>query len=135
MAGGRIWGFLFFVFMSFAALSTIIAVFEEIIAVWMDITDCKRQRAVIINIFAIIILSLPAILGYNILSGIQPIGAGSTIMDLEDFLVSYNLLPLGSLVMVLFCTKKNGWGFDNFIKEVDTGEGIKLPLWIRKYMT
>ena len=121
--------------MSFAALSTIIAVFEEIIAVWMDITDCKRQRAVIINIFAIIILSLPAILGYNILSGIQPIGAGSTIMDLEDFIVSYNLLPLGSLVMVLFCTKKNGWGFDNFIKEVDTGEGIKLPLWIRKYMT
>lgn len=92
--------------MSFAALSTIIAVFEEIIAVWMDITDCKRQRAVIINIFAIIILSLPAILGYNILSGIQPIGAGSTIMDLEDFIVSYNLLPLGSLVMVLFCTKR-----------------------------
>ena len=88
-----------------------------------------------INIFAIIILSIPAILGFNVLSGFQPIGAGSTVMDLEDFLVSYNLLPLGSLVMVLFCTKKNGWGFDNFIKEVDTGEGIKLPLWVRKYMT
>ena len=135
MAGGRVWGFLFFVFMSFAALSTIIAVFEEIIAVWMDITECKRSKAVTINIVAIIILSIPAILGFNVLSGFQPIGAGSTVMDLEDFLVSYNLLPLGSLVMVLFCTKKNGWGFDNFIKEVDTGEGIKLPLWVRKYMT
>ena len=135
MAGGRIWGALFFLFLTFAALSTIIAVFEEIIAVWMDITECKRSKAVTINIFAIIILSIPAILGFNVLSGFQPIGAGSTVMDLEDFLVSYNLLPLGSLVMVLFCTKKNGWGFDNFIKEVDTGEGIKLPLWVRKYMT
>ncbi len=135
MAGGRIWGFLFFVFMSFAALSTIIAVFEEIIAVWMDITDCKRSKAVVINIFAIIILSIPAILGFNLLSDFQPIGAGSTVMDLEDFLVSYNLLPLGSLVMVLFCTKKNGWGFDDFIKEADTGDGIKLPVWVRKYMT
>lgn len=135
MAGGRVWGFLFFVFMSFAALSTIIAVFEEIIAVWMDITECKRSKAVTINIFAITLLSIPAILGFNLLSGFQPIGAGSTVMDLEDFLVSYNLLPLGSLVLVLFCTKKNGWGFDNFIKEADTGDGIKLPLWIRKYMT
>ena len=135
MTGGRIWGFMFFLFMSFAALSTIIAVFEEIVAMWMDITECKRTKAVGINIIAITVLSIPAILGYNLLSGIQPIGAGTTIMDLEDFLVSYNLLPLGSLVIVLFCTRKNGWGFDNFIKEVDTGEGIKLPLWIRKYMT
>lgn len=135
MTGGRIWGFMFFLFMSFAALSTIIAVFEEIVAMWMDITECKRTKAVGINIIAITVLSIPAILGYNLLSGIQPIGAGTTIMDLEDFLVSYNLLPLGSLVIVLFCTRKNGWGFDSFVKEANTGEGIKLPLWFRKYMS
>ena len=135
MTGGRIWGFMFFLFMSFAALSTIIAVFEEIVAMWMDITECKRTKAVGINIIAITVLSIPAILGYNLLSGIQPIGAGTTIMDLEDFLVSYNLLPLGSLVIVLFCTRKNGWGFDSFVKEANTGEGIKLPLWVRKYMS
>ena len=135
MTGGRIWGFMFFLFMSFAALSTIIAVFEEIVAMWMDITECKRTKAVCINIIAITVLSIPAILGYNLLSGIQPIGAGTTIMDLEDFLVSYNLLPLGSLVIVLFCTRKNGWGFDNFAKEANTGDGIKLPLWFRKYMS
>ena len=129
MTGGRIWGFMFFLFMSFAALSTIIAVFEEIVAMWMDITECKRTKAVGINIIAITVLSIPAILGYNLLSGIQPIGAGTTIMDLEDF-----LLPLGSLVIVLFCTRKNGWGFDSFVKEANTGEGIKLPLWVRKYM-
>ena len=134
MTGGRIWGFMFFLFMSFAALSTIIAVFEEIVAMWMDITECKRTKAVGINIIAITVLSIPAILGYNLLSGIQPIGAGTTILDLEDFLVSYNLLPLGSLVIVLFCTRKNGWGFDSFVKEANTGEGIKLPLWFRKYM-
>ena len=122
-------------FMSFAALSTIIAVFEEIVAMWMDITECMRTKAVGINIIAITVLSIPAILGYNLLSGIQPIGAGTTIMDLEDFLVSYNLLPLGSLVIVLFCTRKNGWGFDNFAKEANTGDGIKLPLWFRKYMS
>ena len=135
MTGGRIWGFMFFLFMSFAALSTIIAVFEEIVAMWMDITECKRTKAVGINIIAITVLSIPAILGYNLLSGIQPIGAGTTIMDLEDFLVSYNLLPLGSLVIVLFCTRKIGWGFDNFAKEANTGDGIKLPLWFRKYMS
>ena len=117
----------------FAALSTIIAVFEEIVAMWMDITECKRTKAVGINIIAITVLSIPAILGYNLLSGIQPIGAGTTIMDLEDFLVSYNLLPLGSLVIVLFCTRKT-MGFDSFVKEANTGEGIKLPLWVRKYM-
>ena len=132
MTGGRIWGFMFFLF---TALSTIIAVFEEIVAMWMDITECKRTKAVGINIIAITVLSIPAILGYNLLSGIQPIGAGTTIMDLEDFLVSYNLLPLGSLVIVLFCTRKNGWGFDNFAKEANTGDGIKLPLWFRKYMS
>lgn len=105
-------------FMSFAALSTIIAVFEEIVAMWMDITECKRTKAVGINIIAITVLSIPAILGYNLLSGIQPIGAGTTIMDLEDFLVSYNLLPLGSLVIVLFCTRKTDGDLITLLKKL-----------------
>ena len=135
MTGGRIWGFMFFLFMSFAALSTIIAVFEEIVAMWMDITECKRTKAVGINIIAITVLSIPAILGYNLLSGIQPIGAGTTIMDLEDFLVSNNILPLGSVVYLMFCTHKNGWGWNNFIKEANSGNGLKFPQIIRGYMT
>ncbi|MEE1313979.1 MAG: sodium-dependent transporter [Lachnospiraceae bacterium] len=135
MVGGRIWGTLFFIFMAFAAMSTVIAVFEAIIAANMELFNMERKKAVLINIFAIGLLSMPAVLGYNILSGIEPMGPGSTIMDLEDFLVSYNILPLGSLLFVIFCVKKNGWGFDNFIKECDTGEGIHFPQWIKGYMT
>lgn len=134
MAGGRIWGTLFFIFMSFAALSTIIAVFENIVAMFMDMAGWDRKSAVGINFVLIIALSMPAILGYNLLSGVQPLGDGSTIMDLEDFLVSSNLLPLGSLVFVMFCVRKNGWGFENFLKEANKGEGIKFPHWIRLYM-
>ena len=134
MAGGRIWGTLFFIFMSFAALSTIIAVFEEILAFFMDIGGWSRKKAVGVNFVLITVLSLPAILGFNVLSGIQPLGEGSNIMDMEDFLVSSNLLPLGSLVFVLFCVRKNGWGFENFLKEANKGEGIKFPHWIRLYM-
>ncbi|MBO5460087.1 MAG: sodium-dependent transporter [Lachnospira sp.] len=134
MAGGRIWGSLFFIFMTFASLSTVIAVFENIIAITMEIWDMTRAKAVKINMFLIMILSMPAVLGYNVLSGIQPIGVGSTIMDLEDFLVSYNILPLGGLVFLFFCTSKNGWGFDNFRKEVNTGKGFLLPAWIKGYM-
>ena len=134
MAGGRIWGTLFFIFMSFAALSTIIAVFEEILAFFMDIGGWSRKKAVGVNFVLITVLSLPAILGFNVLSGIQPLGEGSNIMDMEDFLVSSNLLPLGSLVFVLFCVRKNGWGFENFLKEANEGEGIKFPHWIRLYM-
>ena len=115
MAGGRIWGTLFFIFMSFAALSTIIAVFEEILAFFMDIGGWSRRKAVGVNFVLITVLSLPAILGFNVLSGIQPLGEGSNIMDMEDFLVSSNLLPLGSLVFVLFCVRKNGWGFENVL--------------------
>lgn len=134
MAGGRIWGTAFFVFMSFAAISTIIAVCENIISFYIDMLGWKRKKAVLVNIIAIIILSMPAILGFNLLSGIHPMGEGTTIMDLEDFLVSYNILPLGSLIFVLFCVKKNGWGFDAFQKEVNIGVGKKLPNWIRFYM-
>lgn len=135
MANGRIWGTAFFVFMSFAALSTVIAVFENIISFYIDNFKMERKKAVTINIIAITILSLPAVFGFNIWSKIQPLGNGSTIMDLEDFLVSYNLLPLGSLIFVLFCTRKTGWGWDKFREEANIGNGMHIPNWIRAYMT
>ncbi len=135
MAGGRIWGTLFFLFLSFAALSTVIAVFENIISFAIDLWGLDRKKAVIINIVAITLLSMPCILGFNVLSNIQPLGPGTGIMDLEDFLVSNNLLPLGSLIYLMFCTKKNGWGWDNFIKEANSGKGIGFPKALRFYMT
>lgn len=134
MTGGRIWGTAFFIFMSFAALSTVIAVFENLLSMTMETFGWDRKKAVKYNIVTVIILSIPAVLGFNILSGFQPIGAGSTIMDLEDFLVSSNILPLGSMLFVLFCTKKNGWGWDNFLQEADTGEGMKYPAFVRPYI-
>lgn len=134
MTGGRVWGTLFFIFMSFAALSTIIAVFEELVAMFMDMAGWSRKKAVGVNFVLVTVLSLPAIFGFDLLSDIQPLGAGSTIMDLEDFLVSSNLLPLGSLVFVLFCVRENGWGFDNFLAEANQGDGIRFPRWIRWYM-
>ena len=135
MVGGRIWGFCFFLFMSFAAISTVVAVFENIMSFSMDMTGCSRKKAAICNGIAIVILSMPCILGFNILSGFEPLGAGSNILDLEDFIVSNNILPLGSLVYLLFCTTKYGWGFDKFSEEANTGEGIRLPKAVRGYMT
>ncbi len=135
MAGGRFWGSLFFIFLSFAALSTLIAVFENIISFAMDLWNWSRKKAVIINIIAIILLSVPCVLGFNLLSGFQPLGDGSTILDLEDFIVSYNLLPLGCLVYLFFCTRKCGWGFKNFITEANTGKGLKFPTWLRPYVS
>ena len=135
MAGGRIWGALFFLFLSFAALSTVVAVFENIISFAIDLFGMERKKAVLINIVVVILLSLPAVLGFNVLSGFQPLGAGTGVMDLEDFLVSSNLLPLGSLVYLMFCTKKNGWGWENFIKETNAGRGPDFPTKIRAYMT
>lgn len=135
MAGGRIWGSLFFLFLSFAALSTVIAVFENILSFAMDLWGWSRTKSVVVNIFAIIILSMPCVLGFNVLSEIQPLGPGSGIMDLEDFLVSNNLLPIGSLVYLMFCTSKNGWGWDNFIKEANAGKGMGFPKILRGYMT
>lgn len=134
MAGGRIWGTLFFLFLSFAALSTVIAVFENIISFAMDLWGWGRKKAVLVNIVAVIILSIPCILGFNLLSDIQPLGPGTNIMDLEDFLVSNNLLPLGSLVYLLFCTKDNGWGWNNFIAEANAGKGLGFPRKLRWYM-
>lgn len=135
MAGGRVWGTLFFLFLSFAALSTVIAVFENIISFAIDLWGWQRKKAVAVNIIATILLSLPCILGFNLLSGIQPLGGGSTIMDLEDFLVSNNLLPLGCLVYLTFCTTKNGWGWENFIREANSGKGMGFPKKLKWYMT
>lgn len=135
MGGGRIWGTLFFLCMFFAAASTIIAVFENIISFAMDLLGWSRKKAVIINMIAIIVLSIPCVLGFNLWSGFTPMGPGSNVLDLEDFLVSSNLLPLGSLIYLLFCTSKMGWGWKNFQKEANTGQGIKFPKWARIYVS
>ena len=135
MPGGRLWGTLFFVFMSFAALSTIIAVFQNILSFSEDLWGWSRKKAVLVNGILLAMLSVPCVLGFNAWSGIQPLGDGSTIQDLEDFLVSSNLLPLGSLVYLLFCTSKKGWGWGNFIAEADAGKGVQFPRWARKYVS
>ena len=135
MSGGRIWGTIFFLCMFFAACSTIIAVFENLIAFVMDLTNCSRTKAVVGNLIAIIVLSLPCIFGFNIWSGFMPLGAGSSIQDLEDFIVSNNLLPIGSLIYLLFCTSRYGWGWDKFQKEANAGTGIKFPGWARFYVS
>ena len=135
MVGGRIFGVLFFVFMTFAAQSTIIAVFENIISFSIDLFGTSRKKTVLINGIAIILLSLPCVFGFNIWSGFQPMGSGSTIQDLEDFIVSNNLLPLGSMVYLLFCTSRYGWGWKNFLAEADTGKGVKFPAWARVYVS
>lgn len=131
---GQVWGTLFFIFMSFAALSTIIAVFENIISFAMDSLGWSRKKAVIVNLVIMLIISLPCVLGFNLWSDFTPFGAGTTVQDLEDFLVSYNFLPLGSLAYLIFCTSKYGWGFDNFLKEANTGKGIRFPKWTKTYL-
>lgn len=135
MPFGRLWGSLFFVFMFFAALSTIIAVFENIVSFGIDLWGWSRKKAVLINLVLILVLSLPCVLGFNLWSGFQPIGAGSTIQDLEDFIISNNLLPLGSLFYLLFCTSKRGWGWKKFTDEANTGRGMRFPNWIRGYVS
>jgi NSS family neurotransmitter:Na+ symporter len=121
--------------MSFAAFTTVIAVFENIISITSELFSWTRKKSIIINLAALLVLSLPAILGFSLLSDIQIIGEGTNIMDFEDFLVSSNILPLGSLVFVLFCVRRNGWGWKGFIKEANTGTGIKFPSWLRVYIT
>lgn len=135
MSGGHFWGSLFFLFMLFAALSTVIAVFENIICMVSELTEWDRKKTIRFCAVAITILSMPCILGFNVWSGFQPLGPGTCVLDLEDFFVSNNLLPLGSLVYLAFCTSRYGWGWDNFIKEADTGNGVKFPKWIRGYVT
>ena len=133
---GRIWGSLFFIFMTFAAFSTVIAVFENIIACVRDLTDWSRKKACLVCGVAMFALSLPCALGFNVLSSIKPFGAGTNIMDLEDFIVSNLLLPLGSVVFILFCVNKRyGWGWDNFMAEANQGKGLKVKKWMKGYMT
>lgn len=133
MAGGRLWGALFFLFMTFASFSTVIAVFENIIACARENFGWDRRRACLVGAAALVVLGLPCALGYNVWSGIQPLGAGSTVLDFEDFLVSNVLLPGGSLVYLLFCVTKWGWGFDKYTAECNTGSGPKMPQWVKPY--
>lgn len=135
MTGGRIWGALFFLFMSFASLSTVIAVFENIIACTMELWNFTRKKSVIINLILITVFSLPCALGFNVLNFLQPFGSGSTILDLEDFIVSNLLLPLGSFVYLLFCTSRLGWGFKNYQTEANMGDGPKIQNWMQGYLT
>lgn len=132
---GQLWGSLFFLFMSFAALTTIIAVFENIISFHIDLTGCSRKKAIMINALLLFVLSLPCALGFNVLDFITPFGGTSTIQDLEDFIVSDNLLPIGSLIYLLFCTSRYGWGWKNFMAEANTGKGLRFPNALRFYLT
>ena len=135
MPGGRIWGALFFLFLTFAAFTTIVAVFENIISFAIDLLGWSRKKSVLVNVVMLVILSMPCVLGFNVLAGFEPLGAGTNIMDLEDFIVSNNLLPLGSLGYVLFCTRKNGWGWENFLSEVNAGEGVHFPRGLKGYVS
>ena len=135
MPYGQVWGTLFFIFMSAAALTTVIAVLENIISFFMDNYGWERRKSVLVNAVLLTLLTLPCILGFNEWSWIQPLGEGSCILDLEDFIISNNLLPIGSLIYCLFCCSRYGWGWDNFIAEADEGEGLKFPKALRFYLT
>lgn len=135
MDNGQIWGTLFFIFMNFAALSTIIAVFENIVSFTIDLFQWSRAKSVILNFIIIVIGSIPCAIGFSILSGFQPFGAGSAVLDLLDFLVSNVIMPLGSLVFLFFCTRKSGWGWKNFIAEANAGEGLTFPEKAKFYIS
>ena len=135
MALGRLWGSLFFLFMAFAALSTVLAVFENIICCGMELTGCTRKKSSLVNLFLIILLSMPCVLGYNLWAWDGFAVFGGAVLDFEDFLVSNLFLPLGSLVYLLFCVSRYGWGWDNYKKEVNTGKGLKIHDWMRGYLT
>ena len=128
-------GLMFFLFMAFAALSTVLAVFENIICCGMELTGCTRKKSSLVNLFLIILLSMPCVLGYNLWAWDGFAVFGGAVLDFEDFLVSNLFLPLGSLVYLLFCVSRYGWGWDNYKKEVNTGEGMKIHDWMRGYLT
>lgn len=132
---GRLWGSLFFLFMSFAAFSTVLAVFENIICCGMELTGCSRKKSSIVNLFLIILLSMPCVLGFTVWGWDWLAPFGGTIMDLEDFAVSNVLLPLGSLVYLLFCVTRYGWGWDKYKAEANEGKGLKIQNWMRGYLT
>ncbi len=135
LSGGRVWGSLFFVFMTFAAFSTVLAVFENIIACTMDFTGWSRKKTCIIDGIIMFFLSIPCILGFNLWSAFQPLGPGSGVLDLEDFIVSNLILPVGSLIFIIFCVTRYGWGWDKFVAEANEGKGYKVAKWMRPYMT
>lgn len=134
LAGGRFWGSLFFLFMTFAAFSTVLAVFENIVSCVSELTLWSRKKTCLVCCVGIFLLSLPCLLGYNLWQNVRPI-TGRDILDSEDFLVSNLLLPLGSLLFILFCTTRYGWGWDNFLTEANEGKGLKVAKWMRPYMT
>lgn len=131
---GRVWGSLFFVFMSFAAFSTVLGVFENIVSCTMDLSGWSRKKACLFNGILMLLLSMPCVFGFNVLSKFQPLGPGTGVLDLEDFVVSNLLLPLGSLIFIFFCTSRYGWGWKNFTKEANAGKGLKVQRWMRGYM-
>lgn len=133
MAGGRLWGTLFFLFMTFASFSTVIAVFENLLASCIDNFGWSRKKAAVINCVFVLFASLPCVLGYNVWSDLHLIGARD-VLDSEDFLVSNLLLPIGSLVYLLFCVTKWGWGFENYLAETNRGRGLKMPRLLKRYL-
>ena len=135
MNNGHLWGSLFFLFMVFAAISTVIAVIENIITYGMDLTGCNRKKSALTNLIILLLLSLPCVFGFNLWKNFEPLGDGTSILDLEDFILSNNLLPLGSLVFLLFCTRHYGWGWNNFHKETTIGKGLPYPGFARKYIS
>ena len=135
MSMGRLWGSLFFLFMAFAAMSTVLAVFENIICCGMELTGCSRKKSSLVNLVLIILLSMPCVLGYNLWAWDGFAVFGGAVLDVEDFLVSNLFLPLGSLVYLLFCVTRYGWGWQNYKKEVNTGKGLKVQDWMRGYLT
>lgn len=131
---GQFWGFLFFIFLAFAALTTMIAVIENIISYSIDVWEWSRAKSILYNFVFMSLLILPCILGFNVLAFIEPLGSGSSILDLEDFILSKNLLPIGAIVFTLFCTRRYGWGYRNFLKEVNKGAGLQFPRGLRIYL-
>ncbi|MCR5508396.1 MAG: sodium-dependent transporter [Lachnospiraceae bacterium] len=134
MSFGRVWGTLFFLFMSFAALSTAFAVYENIIANFKELTGWTRKKTCLVCGIIMFLLAVPCALGFNLWSGFMPFGEGTGVLDLEDFVVSNLLLPIGAIVYVLFCTVRYGWGWDGFIGEANSGKGLKVPVWLKNYM-
>ncbi|MBQ7412480.1 MAG: sodium-dependent transporter [Clostridia bacterium] len=134
MPAGRFWGALFFLFLTFAAFSTILAVFQNILSCTQDLFGWSKKKSCLIDGIALFLLSIPCVLGFNVWSGFQPFGAGSGVLDLEDFIVSNIILPAGSLIFVIFCTNKFGWGFDKFMEEANQGKGLKVQKWMKVYM-
>ena len=132
---GQFWGSLFFVFMSFAALSTIFAVFENVVSCTMDLFKWERKKASLLNGIFLVFACMPCVLGWNIWSGFMPLGEGTNVMVLEDFFVSNIALPLGSFIFVIFCVTRYGWGWDKFMAEANEGEGLKVQQWMRPYVT